>query len=330
MLDTTLAAPQRHGPLAVFPLVAADPVELAYDLLVDALDRGTLRITEVGSGTVPELFAVSEGDHPVLILDGEQLIGARQNRMTNRSILLPAHGKTRLPVSCMEQGRWHSVGEQFGPSPQHSPSRVRRQARQVEAEYALHDLDVPQEALSEAQGGVWGAIAEQAAELDARSDTGALDGIYQARTADIESWIADFPPLERQVGVVAFLGDEPLGMDLIGGPALYARLHDRLLRGYILDALGARPGDAGDDPEHAQRFLHRVQGARRAEAATVGKGSYRVLAGEVIGGELVHAGRVVHVSAFPAAAPRRGGPHVDAREQPVASPRQRRRSKGQE
>src|SRR5690606_30206741 len=86
MLDLELAAAQRHDLLTLFPLVAVGEPELPYALLVDALAAGTVRITEVGAGTVPALLAWNAGDVDVLVLDGEQLVGARQNRMTNRSI----------------------------------------------------------------------------------------------------------------------------------------------------------------------------------------------------------------------------------------------------
>jgi hypothetical protein len=106
----------------------------------------------------------------VLVLDGEQLIGAQQNRMTNRSILLPAAAETRIPVSCMEQGRWRFVSDEFSPSPQHSPSGARRRARESEAQYAAMDTAAPPEALSQAQSGVWSSIAEKAPTLRACSD----------------------------------------------------------------------------------------------------------------------------------------------------------------
>src|SRR5690606_40102059 len=49
-----------------------------------------------------------------------------------------------------------------------------------------------------------------------------------------------FPLVPGQVGLLAFEGAAPLGMDVIGGRALYTRVHARLLRGYVLDALDAR------------------------------------------------------------------------------------------
>jgi hypothetical protein len=328
MLNVSLAAPQRHHALTVFPLITTDPAELPYTLLVDALQAGTLKITEIGSGTVPELLATNKSDADILVLDGEQLIGARQNRMTNRSILLPAASETKIPVSCMEQGRWRFVGYEFAPSKQHSPSAVRRKARESEAEYAAMDMAAPPEALSHAQYGVWDSITEHARKVGARSNTGALDHLYEARADDVELWTRHFPAMEGQVGVLAFLGVRPLGMDVIGGRTLYRKLHERLIRGYIMDALGSRstrePG-----PERAQDFLDRVRVARRVESPTVGQGRYYVLAGVVIGGELKGGEGVVHLSAFPGREPAGGqeDEHAERPRYPIAPPSQRRRSR---
>jgi hypothetical protein len=325
MLNVILARPAHHRALTVFPLVTADAVELPYQLLAEALGADRLRITEVGSGTVPQLLAVNSSDAAVLVLDGEQLIGARQNRMTNRSILLPAKSETLIPVACMEQGRWHFVSDHFSPTPQHSPSNVRRKAREVEAGYAARGSAVPQEALSEAQHEVWSTIADNAARQGARSETGAMDQLFEARAADVEKWAVSFSPVEGQIGLLAFLGARPLGMDVIGGRELYRKLHDRLVRGYVMDALGSR---GGREPalDRAQKFLDLVRSARRLESATAGSGRYSVLSELVIGGELESDGRLVHLSAFPERESRGGGSRVsDSPDAPIAPPSRRKR-----
>ncbi len=335
MLDIRLAAPQAHDHLTVFPLLAANAPELPYALLADALAAGTVRIGEVGQGTVPTLLAHNAGEADVLLLDGEQLIGSRQNRTTNRSILLPAKSTVEIPVSCMEHGRWHFVSDAMRAAPQHSPAKVRRRAREVEARHAYAGEAPSPAMLSEAQGEVWNEIADTVSKLGGRSDTGAMDRIYSANAGRLEEMERAFPLVPSQVGLLAFFGPaatDVIGLDLVGGRSLYARLHARLLRGYLLDALdracdrgSAGLAAAGANLAAAQAYLDSVRLAPRVPAPTVGKGSYAVLTGRVIGGELLDGESVVHLSAFPADEGGRGGRYDILREAALARPSERRR-----
>lgn len=336
-------APRRKGGLTVFPLVADVSEPLPYELLLDALAAGTVRIGEVGTGTVPSLLAHNRGASDVLILDGEQLVGARQNRLTNRSLLLAAGTKTEIPVSCMEQGRWHFTTDAFAPAPKarHAPAEVRRHAREAEADVAASAGRVGRDAAARAQGAVWNQIHDYSAKLGARSETGAMDDAYARRDADIESWLTAFPLEPNQVGLLAFLHGAPLGLDAIGCPDLFGRLHERVLGGYVMDALaaGSEPDASREKPEttpdeaDALRFLAAVAAAGRAPSDTPGKGAFRVLTGAAIGGELVDDAfgdpRIVHLSAFPA-----GRNRVDVRPtgprgevSPLAPPSRRREGK---
>jgi hypothetical protein len=325
MLDVTCAPLQRHGPLTVFPLIARGSPSLPYELMADALEAGTLKITEVGSGTVPTLAAVNLGDASILVLDGEQLVGARQNRTTNRSLILPPHSETPIPVSCMEQGRWHHRGEDFRPTRHSSPSSVRRQAKDVEALRVATTGSAPVEALADAQGAVWSSISSHASALSSSSPTSALNDLVEARTSDIETWAEHFPLRDRQVGLLAYLGDRPLGLDVIGCTRLFGATHGRILRGYIVDALSAGAATREPTEDHAQLFLSRVNVARRGPSPTVGEGEYAVLSGEIVGGELTSDPGLVHLAAFPANVRpiyrRSEGDAID----PLAPPSRRRR-----
>jgi hypothetical protein len=160
-------------------------------------------------------------------------------------------------------------------------------------------MDASHHALGESQGAVWSEIADMSADLAAGSPTGAMNEITGRKRHDVVSWTASFPAVQGQVGVLAFLGASPLGLDVIGDAGLYARLHDRLIGGYVQDALRVRGAEGSPDPEAAEGFLGSVRNATRVEAATVGHGRYRVLSGDVTGGELEDQDRTVHLSAFP-------------------------------
>ncbi len=301
MLGFKLADPQNHAALTFFPLVDPQPTQLPFELLRDALEAGTVIVGEVGSGSVPELMVDNRSDSDVLVLDGEQLIGARQNRMTSRTILLASHSTTKIPVSCMEQGRWHFHSRGFRHGDHNSPASLRRVARRTEAAYAAERIAAAPEVLAEGQAEVWEGISGYASRVGARPRTGALNDLYGHKSLDLEQWMEHFPWVDDQIGLLVFLGDQALGMDVIGCHRLYARLHKRLASGYVMDALAACGGRSHKpaDATRAGGFLEAVRSAKRTAAPTVGRGTYRVLTGAVMGGELVDTQGLVHLSAFP-------------------------------
>ena len=66
MLDLTIGAPQKHETLTLYPLIAPEKLELPYALLGDALETGTLEVTEVGDGVAVDVggdAGGAEGDH---------------------------------------------------------------------------------------------------------------------------------------------------------------------------------------------------------------------------------------------------------------------------
>ena len=102
-----------------------------YLLLDEALAGGFVEITEVSEqGSVPELKFLNRGAKPVLIVDGEELLGAKQNRVVNLTILVAANSELTIPVSCVEAGRWRSRSRMFTSAPrtQFATGRAKRMA----------------------------------------------------------------------------------------------------------------------------------------------------------------------------------------------------------
>jgi ARG and Rhodanese-Phosphatase-superfamily-associated Protein domain len=61
-------------------------------------------------------------------MEGEEVVGAKQNRTINLSILVPAQAEVIAPVTCVEAGRWHARSAQF-PSSSRTRDISRRGAR---------------------------------------------------------------------------------------------------------------------------------------------------------------------------------------------------------
>ena len=128
--------PIGHLNLTLVHLRGGGHGRLDYLLGQEALASSQLTITEIGEhGSVPELLAVNTSQQMVLLLDGEELVGAKQNRILNTSVLLPTNSKTKIPVSCVEQGRWRHVSHEFAPG-SYSPAKLRaRKSRDVSRSY---------------------------------------------------------------------------------------------------------------------------------------------------------------------------------------------------
>ena len=113
----TLGEPATHRGLTVIPLTSEPEGNLKYILLEDGLDRDLVTIREVSEGgSVPELTVENRSALPLLIVDGEELVGAKQNRVANLTMLIPAEKATDIPVSCVEAGRWSYNRRDFGVS----------------------------------------------------------------------------------------------------------------------------------------------------------------------------------------------------------------------
>lgn len=117
LLNIELGELQSYKKMGVIPLKTSVRPGPEYITLKEALERNQLKVKEVShGGSVPELKVINNAEIPVLLLDGEELVGAKQNRVLNTTILLKKKSKTIIPVTCTEQGRWAYVSEEFADS----------------------------------------------------------------------------------------------------------------------------------------------------------------------------------------------------------------------
>ena len=125
-------------------------------------------VTEVGeAGIVGEVLVKhGSGGAPLLILDGEEIIGAKQNRTFNGSFVVMPGAETKLPVSCVEQGRWRHSSMSFG-------SAARTVAPSIRAEKVRKTAGtlVREGSYRSDQSAVWDSVAKYSAKGAVRSHT---------------------------------------------------------------------------------------------------------------------------------------------------------------
>jgi hypothetical protein len=309
LADVAVGLETSFNRLSVVPLLARVPPAMPHYITLDeALARGDFEVTEISdAGQVPELHVVNTGNHPVLLLDGEELIGAKQNRIVNLTILVPTRANLPIPVTCVEAGRWRRRSRGFASSGNAQYSRARAQ-KVAQVSQSLADTG---EARSN-QHWIWDDIAAKADRLAVDSNTSAMSNIFDAHQPSIDEYVRAFPTMDGQCGAVFLLEGIPVALDLFESDAILRKLMPKLLRSHALDALDERdmhaPKNIGllDPRDAAKAFIAGVAKAAQDSGRmfpTVGVGqAMRVDDKAIAAAALLVDGAVVHLAAFDLAA----------------------------
>jgi len=287
---------QRHRNVAVYPIFSAVDGSPHYLTMKEAMAGGFLAVTEVSAGgAVPELKVINSATVAVLILDGEELAGAKQNRIVNTTILLRRQSETIIPVSCTEQGRWSYVSEHFDDSGHIATHRVRGVAKQSVSAClnagGRFDSD---------QGAVWDNVASVLEDCDVASNTGAMKDAFESRAKDIDEYLAKLPCLPGRKGLMVLIDGKVAGMDMVSLEPAYAALHPKLVKSYAMEALasGGTGGKAipGGVP---QAFLTEAMACTGNRFKSVGHGwDFRLEGKGMVGSALVYNKALVHAAFF--------------------------------
>ncbi len=307
--------PQTFENMAVFPLLSPLDGGPDYLTLKEALERELLTVTEVSAGgSVPELNVANAADLAVLLLDGEELAGAKQNRVLNTSILLKEKAELVIPVSCTERGRWSYVSKAF----RDSDTVMSPKLRSEKAKTVAISLSATGEFRAD-QGQVWDGIKEMEHKTQVSSRTGAMKAVYEAKARDLDEYLKAFSRVPEQKGVLVYINGAPVGFDFLSKAGAFERLFPKLIKSYAMEAILEQKPEAAPPPSLDPRgFLTEAADSEEKKYPSVGLGAdYRYQGRSIVGSALVVDGHVVHLAFFRATESDRSGD--------MASTRQRRR-----
>lgn len=318
----TFGKKTHHESLTMFPFRIKGRAGLEYLTLAEALEAGFAGISEVSErGSVPELCVANSGSLPVLIVDGEELVGAKQNRVANLTIMAPARAAIKIPVSCVEAGRWRSSREDFTAS----KTVHFAMGRAVRTQSVSESLCCEQSRRSD-QRRVWRDISAKAGRMQAASATGAMAAIFEKHAARVEDYVGAFAVNGDNSAAIFAIGEAVVGLDLFDEPSTFRLMLPKLVRSYAVDAI-EHTGSAGRGctRKAAKAFLSGLAAADVRSYPAVGLGTDIRLTGPgVIGGALAVDEHLVHMAAFATPADEPSGtpdrPHPS-----MASTRLRRR-----
>jgi hypothetical protein len=291
-----ISEPVSHGLLHIFPLRGGTLEEGNLLLLEDGLRAGTLRVEELyESGCAPELRVVNEGDLRVLILEGDELIGAGQDRVANSSVLINAGSELILPVSCVERGRWSYRPRAFSTATG-SPHLTLRRLTTRSVHYSLRS---GREHRSD-QRAVWRqldhAVCLYRTGLPARA-LRASRSHHPEKLDAFEKLARELP--EGTSGVVVAIGERLALLEVLAGPCTFARVFRKLLSGYAFESVGLDRPYGTPEVQEVRSFIQAAAETVHREHRAVGAGRDVRFEGDGIAGyALIGQRGVLHAAAF--------------------------------
>jgi hypothetical protein len=165
---------------------------------------GTIQATEVSAeGHVPELRIKNSGGTPVLILDGGELIGAKQNRTVDVTILVAPQSEVVIPVSSTRGGPLGQLAPWLccrGPRAQSGDALPQgRGGHQEPKERHVRSAD---------QRAVWAGVDKTLFALGAASPTSALSDGFDSCANTIDGFL-DAKVQPAQIGVIYRIDGPP-------------------------------------------------------------------------------------------------------------------------
>lgn len=263
-----IGTPIHHKALTVFPLFTESNGCVDYRLADDAIADKSLMVEEVNErGSVPDLLVENKGGTHILFIEGEELIGAKQNRIVNTSILIGANSKVKIPVSCVEQGRWSRQSRRFKSSGKHAPSKMRYAMKKSAGGSARagrgHRAN---------QGEVWDHVEKYLLASKHKSPTNAMAEAFDAREQQSSQYRDKLRYVDKASGVAVAIGKEVVAIDLFDKPKTCEKVWDRLLAGCIMDAFEVESEQNQASVAQVEELITSAKTADWKEVQSVGVG----------------------------------------------------------
>ncbi len=241
-----LVATLRPGPVQhyrgvhVLPLLSTS-ADFEAITLGSARAREAVQVAEMSeSGRVPVLKVENRATLPLVLLDGESLVGGKQERVMDGSVVIAPGTCVPVPVLCCEQGRWSYRSRGFRSADTSLPTSLKRR-KLARSQQALRQRHVD----GRLQSMLWSDVAEYSQARQVASPTANLGDVFLADREEIDGYLEAMKPVPDQVGLVSWLHGRLVGAELLGGHELYAESHRRFLHSLAADALASGPWRGG-------------------------------------------------------------------------------------
>jgi hypothetical protein len=286
--------------LTIIPVTRAEAgCSENYLSLHQAFKSGVITVTEVNQGgSVPNLKVINRGKLPVLILDGEELRGAKQNRILNASVLVPADSELVIPVSCTEAGRWSYHKPDFEESGNVIAASMKPGKMDTVSQNLKHSV-----AFQADQSAVWHDVEHLQRRMGTRSRTSAMADVYEAQRENLDEFEKIFRCEELagdQCGILVEKDGSFAGLELVSHPAIWLDVRDKIIRSYAIEVINRPQGERRQVEAIGNEIDRLFENIALEGFKSVGLGDdLRIEKPDLVGSALVWEEQLVHLAAYP-------------------------------
>lgn len=273
-----LGEPQIYKNMSVIPLIGKDS-KLDYLVFDKAVNSG-LHVSETGS--VPTLHFRNKTEKEVLIIQGEYVLGGKQNRMVSRNVYMAKGFDGEVPVNCVQQHRWSSgAPKAFGSSHRIAPRALCFAA-------------------SVGQQEVWSEVNFLQADLSVESPTENLDDAYDQKQSELSNYLDNFSYMQGSIGIVTVIqkqGKKVYAADMFDKRDTSENYFNKMLESYALEAVVGGDDVKKPTEEEITDFLDSLKNCEFEEQKPISLGRDFMIKGDQIqGSALLYDGTNLYVS----------------------------------
>lgn len=198
-----------------------------------AIENNLVIVKEIdGEESVNHIEVINKSNSLILILDGDILKGAKQNRVSNTSILIDAKQKVIIPVSCVEQGRWRYNSNKFSSSSEIAHKKIREQKnRDIYSAKLIHNSTFEAN-----QSNVWNSVSHCSMDLCSSSPTSSHSDAFESNRKKFIKMTDSLKPNNDANGLAYFIDGKLMGVEIFNNNQIYSDYYDKMKMAIAMEA----------------------------------------------------------------------------------------------
>lgn len=196
-----------------------------------AIKQELIEVTEIDqSGSVNNILVKNNSEFYIFFSDGDILVGSKQNRVLNTSILIAPKTNLIIPVSCVERGRWHFDSKKFTDQGLFAAKEIRTEKSQ----HVFHSVEFKKGFYAD-QSQIWNSINSMFKKEFIESPSENFGDLLKKDKIKFNSLLSSFKASDEANATAIFLNDSLTSIDIYNRIDIYKEYFDKLLSSILPD-----------------------------------------------------------------------------------------------